>query len=195
MTATLRPYLVIAAVDGKVGPMGGVDYLGAPALRATVKVKDAAGRVHAPLSDAELSADLRNLAAVLRTLFGSMLGAMGEGIEVFFFPANSADAPIAVALKEGAFFVTVGTQTFQWRLPLAALMPQKVCPEDGEKMSGAWKSGLRAVRCPQPTPGGEESTSYDRQETPSSAWTRRPPGNLSDASGDWLYLAAPWRTP
>ena len=61
MTATLRPYLVIAAVDGKVGPMGGVDYLGAPALRATVKVKDAAGRVHAPLSDAELSADLRNL--------------------------------------------------------------------------------------------------------------------------------------
>lgn len=139
MTATLRPYLVIAAVDGKVGPMGGVDYLGAPALRATVKVKDAAGRVHAPLSDAELSADLRNLAAVLRTLFGSMLGAMGEGIEVFFFPANSADAPIAVASKEGAFSVTVGTQTFQWRLPLAALMPQKVCPEDGEKMSGAWK--------------------------------------------------------
>ena len=45
MTATLRPYLVIAAVDGKVGPMGGVDYLRAPALRATVKVKDAAGRV------------------------------------------------------------------------------------------------------------------------------------------------------
>ena len=124
-----------------------------------------------------------------------MLGAMGEGIEVFFFPANSADAPIAVASKEGAFSVTVGTQTFQWRLPLAALMPQKVCPRrrrENERRLEILSVARQGAGLEQ---AGRRRFALITGRTPSSAWTRRPPGNLLDASGDWLSLAAPWRTP
>lgn len=140
MVKVLQPYLVVAVVDGKVGPLGGVDFVDGPALRDAVSVRDSGNKVYKPLPDSELPGDVRNLVAILRSMFANMLGPMGAGIEVFFFPARTASgAAIAAPTKEGGFSVHLGTQAFSWRLPLASLMPQKVCPEDGEKMNGAWK--------------------------------------------------------
>lgn len=140
MIKLLQPYLVMAVVDGKVGPMGGVEFRPSAEVRAAVKLRDSGGKTYAPLPEDELGGDVKNLVTVLRSLFANMLGSMGAGIEIFFFPAKSAQgALIASATKEGAFSVLLGSEALTWRLPLASLMPQKVCPEDGEKMSGAWK--------------------------------------------------------
>jgi hypothetical protein len=73
-------------------------------------------------------------------MFGNMLGAMGQGMHLFFFPARATDgSSLADATKEGDFSVRLGEESFKWHLPLGSLLPVKVCPEDGERMSGAWK--------------------------------------------------------
>jgi hypothetical protein len=120
--------------------LGGINFVDAATLRAGVKLQDSAGRAYAPVPEGQLGGDVKNLVAILRTMFGNMLGAMGEGMQVFFFPAETAAGEkIAVASKEGSFSLKLGEQTFSWRLPLSSLLPQKTCPEDGEKMNGAWK--------------------------------------------------------
>jgi hypothetical protein len=138
--AVVRPYLLVAAVEGKVGPLGGTDFVDKETMRAKVTVVDKNGVVYRPLADAQLSGDVRNLSTIVRSLFGNMLGAMGQGTHLFFFPARAANgAQIAATTAEGSFSVKVGTETFKWRLPLGSVLPPNVCPEDGEVMSGAWK--------------------------------------------------------
>ena len=137
---TVRPYLLVAAVDGTIGPIGGSEFVDLESLRARIKVTDKKGRSYSPLPDDQLTGDVKNLSALLRSMFGNMLGAMGQGLHLFFFPAATTDgSSIAAATKEGTFSVEVGEQSFTWRLPLATLLSPKTCPVDGETMSGGWK--------------------------------------------------------
>jgi hypothetical protein len=136
----VRPYLLIAAVDGKLGPLGGSEFADKESLQASIQVLDKTGKSYVPLSEDELTDDVKNLSALLRSMFANMLGAMGRGLHLFFFPATTADgSAIAVATKEGTFSVVMGDQSFTWRLPIGSLLPAKVCPVDGERMTGAWK--------------------------------------------------------
>ncbi len=137
---TVRPYLVLAVVEGTIGPFGGTEFADKDSLRQQVRVIDRNAISYSPLPDEKLSGDVKNLAALLQSLFGNMLGAMGQGMHIFFFPATTAGgAVIAAATEEGKFSVDVGEETFHWRLPISSLLPPKICPEDGEPMSGAWK--------------------------------------------------------
>jgi hypothetical protein len=136
----VRPYLLIAVAEGKLGAIGGAEFLDKDALQASLKVIDSAGKTYAPLPDDQISGDVKNLSALLKSMFGNILGVMGQGLHLFCFPATSAAGiPLADGTKEGEFTVAIGEQSFKWRLPLSTLIPQKVCPVDGEKMSGAWK--------------------------------------------------------
>jgi hypothetical protein len=83
---------------------------------------------------------MKTLAAVMTSVLGNALGQLGQGIQLFFFPATAPNgSTIAAASKQGKFSVMLAGHSFEWRLPLSSLLPQKVCPVDGEKMSGAWK--------------------------------------------------------
>lgn len=137
---TVRPYLLVAALDGKIGPMGGAEFVGKDVLQANIRVRDARGNVYLPLAEDKLSADVKNLASMLRTMFGNMMGPMGEGMHMFFFPAAATDGTIiARATQEGSFAVELRDQSYPWRLPLGSLMPRRACPVDGEHLNGAWK--------------------------------------------------------
>ena len=76
----------------------------------------------------------------MKPVLVNMLGPMGEHMEFFFFPRTSASGqPIADAKAEGSFRFGVGKDVYDWRLPLGSLLPQKTCPVDGERLSGAWE--------------------------------------------------------
>lgn len=136
----VRPYLLIAVADGKIGAIGGAEFLDKDALQASLKVIDATGKAYTPLPDDQISSDVKNLSALLKSMFGNILGVMGQGLHLFCFAATtSTGAPLADATREGEFTVALGEQSFKWRLPLSTLMPPKVCPVDGEKMNGSWK--------------------------------------------------------
>ena len=68
------------------------------------------------------------------------MGQLGKNFHFVLFPAtNKERLPIMEAKKEGRFSLNLGGDNLRWRLPLGSLLPQKVCPIDGEELSGAWK--------------------------------------------------------
>ena len=137
---TVRPYLLIAALDGRIGPLGGAEFVARETLQPGVRVRDARGSVYTPLAEDKLSGDVKNLSSMVRSMFANMMGPMGEGMHLFFFPAAASDGTqIASAVREGAFSVDVRDRSYSWRTPLGSLTPRRACPVDGEKLSGAWK--------------------------------------------------------
>lgn len=136
----LRPYTVIVVVDGKIGAFGGVTYMPEAAIRDSIQIKDSKGARYLPLSEGAIDADTKSLLSMMKPLFANMLGPMGQNMYFFLFPSNNKEGQkIADAKKEGSFSVEMGEREFRWRLPLGSLLPPKICPTCGEKLSGAYK--------------------------------------------------------
>ena len=136
----LRPYLLIVAVDGNVGAFGGVTYKPEVITRNSIEVIDGQGTHYRPLSRDKIDPDTANFLSMMKPVFINMLGQMGQNMHFFLFPAkNAAGRDIALAKREGSFSVKLDKKIFKWRLPLGSLLPQKICPVDGEKLNGAWK--------------------------------------------------------
>ena len=136
----LHPYMVIVAVDGNIGTLGGVTYKPETSIRNSIQITDSQGTHYRPLSDEKINADTKNFLSMMKPVFANMLGPMGQNMHFFLFPSkNKEGQDIAVAKREGAFSVKLGKREFKWRLPLGSLLPPKICPVDGEKLSGAWK--------------------------------------------------------
>ena len=136
----LRPYMLIVAVDGNIGTLGGVTYKSETTIRDSIQVIDGQGTRYRPLSSENIDADTKNFLSMMKPIFVNMLGPIGQNMHFFLFPAkNTMGRNIAVAKSEGAFSVKLDTRLFKWRLPLGSILQAKICPVDGEKLSGAWK--------------------------------------------------------
>lgn len=139
MLKALRPYTLVAVVDGRMGPMGSVTFKPEAEVRKQVVFVDTSGKEHRPLADDAINQDVKLFLGVMKPMLANMLGPMGESMYFFAFPARSeAGKPLADPLSEGAFAFKVADQTFNWRLPLGSLMPPKMCPRDKEVVNGAW---------------------------------------------------------
>jgi hypothetical protein len=136
----LHPYMLIMVVDGNIGTFGGVTYKSETTIRDSIQIIDSQGARYQPLGDEKIDADIKNITTMMKPVFVNMLGPMGQNMHLFLFPPeNKKGQTIADAKKEGAFSVKLGEREFKWRLPLGSLLPPKICPVDGEKLSGAWK--------------------------------------------------------
>ena len=136
----LQPYTLIAVVDGKVGAFGGVTYISEADIRANIKIRDSQGAYYMPFNEDEVDADVKNLLSMIKPVIANMLGPLGQNMHFLLFPAKNKNGQnIAEAKKEGVFSVKVGERKFRWRLPLGSLLPPKICPKCGEKLSGAYK--------------------------------------------------------
>ena len=140
MVAVIRPYTIIIVVDGTIGPFGGVTFKSEPEIRPIIQVRDGRGNIHRPLGEESINVDTRNFLSAVRPVFANMMGPLGENMHFFLFPShNSAGEKIADATKEGSFSLKLGAEEFAWRLPLGSLLPPKICPTCGAKLSGAYK--------------------------------------------------------
>jgi hypothetical protein len=138
--SVLRPYTLVAVVDGKIGPFGGVTYKAEKDIRSGTRFIDNQGSEYVPFREDEVDADAKNLLSAMKPVLANILGPMGQNVNFYLFPAESKEGKkLADPTKEGTFLVTLTDRAFKWRLPLGSLLPPKVCPVDGEKMSGAWK--------------------------------------------------------
>ncbi|HEX7956048.1 MAG TPA: hypothetical protein VF508_03845, partial [Pyrinomonadaceae bacterium] len=137
---TVSPYLIFAVVDGKMGAFGGVTYKSEEVIRGTLQVVDVRGAAYRPLAGDRVDADTRNLLGMMKPVLSNVIGKTGENLHFFIFPATDASGrKLADPSKEGTLKLKLGADEFKWRLPLSSLLPPKVCPVDGEQMSGAWK--------------------------------------------------------
>ena len=136
----LRPYTLIAVIDGKLGPFGGMTYSKESDIRASVRLRDSQGTLYRPLSEDKIDADTKSFLSMIKPLLVNLIGPMGQNMHFILFPANSKKGQkIANAKKEGSFSVILGERELRWRLPLGSLLPPKICPKCNEKCSGAWK--------------------------------------------------------
>ncbi len=136
----LRPYTLIAAVDGKVGSYGSVAYKTEADIRTSIKLVDAAGNTYTPYSEDGVNPDAKGLLSVMKPMIVNLLGPIGQNMYFFLFPAISKDGnAIADARKEGGFSVKLGEKDFKWTLPLGSLIPSKTCPVCKQKFNGSYK--------------------------------------------------------
>lgn len=137
---TVRPYVIMAVVDGKIGSFGGVTYKSEEVIRSTIQVMDSQGAVYRPLTNDKIDPDTRNILAAMKPLLGNTIGKLGENMHFVVFPAkDAAGRRIADPYKEGTLSLKLGSDLYKWRLPLGSLIPAKTCPVDGEMMNGSWK--------------------------------------------------------
>lgn len=137
----VRPYTIIVAVDGKIGPFGGVTYKTQDQIRSSLQFVDGKGNVYRPYQDAQLDADITSFLSMMKPVLENMLGPLGQNMHFFVFSGKDKDGNrLADPKSEGTFTVKLGGgREFKWRLPLGSLLPPKVCPKCKEKLSGAYK--------------------------------------------------------
>jgi len=139
MLETLRPYTLVAVVDGKMGPMGAVTFRSEADVRKDVVFVDTSGKEHRPLADDAINKDVKLFLGIMKPMLNDILGPMGESMYFFAFPARGESGkPLADPLSEGSLSIKIGEQSFDWKLPLGSLMPPRMCPKDKEILNGAW---------------------------------------------------------
>ena len=135
-----RPYVLVAVTAGELGVFGAPKFDSEATVLSKTRLVDNEHTVYEPLIQSTLSPDMQSFISVFTPMLVQLLGPTGEALVFVVFPARNQDGVmIADATKEGSFQVNVGDSEFKWRLPLGAVLPPKVCPVDGDKMSGAWK--------------------------------------------------------
>jgi len=136
----LSSYTIVAVVEGKIGPFGGVTYTPEEIIWARIAIKDSQGVRYRPLSRDEIDADARVFLSVIKPFLANKIGPLGENLHFFLFPSRDKEGRrIANAKSEGVFAVILGGREFRWKLPLVSLLPPKICPTCGERLSGAYK--------------------------------------------------------
>jgi hypothetical protein len=136
----LGAYVLIAVANGDLGPLGGVTWTSEEEIRKTTRLVDAKGNQIAPLAQDAVSADARNLAAMMRPVLTNIAGPIGENLHLLYFSAEGPEgAPLGDATQPGSFGVLLAGERHDFKLPLGSLLEPKRCPVDGERLSGAWR--------------------------------------------------------
>ena len=99
---TLRPYTMIAVVDGQVGAFGGISYSSEEAVRASVKVKDANGQSYGPISEDSMDPNMRNLISILKPVLTNMAGSIGQNMQFLLSRLKQRTASLWLTRPEKA---------------------------------------------------------------------------------------------
>lgn len=132
---TVRPYTMIAVVDGKMGAFGGLTYRSEEAVRTSILLKDDSGETYLPLSESAIDPDARNLLQIMRPLIGNILGPLGQNLHFVLFQGKPGRA-VADPEKPGSLRVLLGEKEMQYRLPLGSVLPPKYDARTRERFPG-----------------------------------------------------------
>jgi hypothetical protein len=137
----VRPYTVVAIVDGKIATDGKVTFRTLSAVEADTRILGLGKTEHRALPSDKIGPGMATVLKIMRPIISNMLGSIGSNIHFIVFPGTEpGGGQIVDAARTGTFTVRLdANRTFAWRLPLAALTARKVCPVDGEKHPGNWK--------------------------------------------------------
>lgn len=84
------------------------------------------------------SDEIKGMIDVLRPMYKQMLGEMGESIEFFVF--DNTDKKDAISpLGDSNFSINFNDSNFEYNLPLASMVDERICPVDDKKHNGSWK--------------------------------------------------------
>lgn len=135
-----RSYTVIAAVKGDIGSFGVSSFESEADLREKLRVFDAGGKAYQPIAASKMDRKLSMLIQIMRPMFKNLLGEMGDNLQFFAFPGKGGDGKrLADPLGNGSFKVSVGEETYSYRLPLGSLLIPRRDPNTGEEFPGSYR--------------------------------------------------------
>lgn len=136
--AVIHPYTLVAVMDAQRG-ITSFHFTDTDTLTGEVMLEDAHGTTYSPLPPDSVAEDIRNLIQMLRPLLSSMMGAMGQHLEIFVFPSvGKAGNAIADPTKDGSLTAHVGDVALHYRLPLGSVLPPSLDPKTGESFPGSY---------------------------------------------------------
>lgn len=135
-----RDYTIVAAVKGKVGTFGVTDFESESDLREKMRIHDATGKPHRPIAADKVDRKLTMLIQVMRPMFKNLLGEMGDNMQFYVFPGKGADGKrMADPVGNGTFKVSMGDESYSYRLPLGSLLVPRRDPSSGEVFPGSYR--------------------------------------------------------
>ena len=139
IVAVLKDYTVFAIADGEIGSFGGVTYVSKELLSDNLTIVDQHGDKFKPLSDKKVSEDTKIFLSMMKPVFASMMGPMGENMHFMLFTNENLEGKrLLDPFAEGGFEVNVFDEKLNWELPLGSLFKPKKCPIDGKEWNGTW---------------------------------------------------------
>jgi hypothetical protein len=135
----VEDYTVIGVIDAKKEGLG-FSFTPAEEILKTAKLTDSAGKTVLPLPDSDINSSAQNLFSAMKPLLANLMGRFGQNLSFVVFPGKDSEGNIvADAQGEGHLVFFENGHTFSWRLPLASLLPEKICPKCGEHLPGSYK--------------------------------------------------------
>jgi hypothetical protein len=136
---TAQDYVLIALVDARKGQTG-LSFTPSEDILKSAKLTGPDGQTVTALADANLNPAAQNLVGVVKPLFAGMMGRLGQNFQLLVFPGADSDGKkLADPMGEGRVTLAENEHSFSWRLPLASLFPEKICPKCGEHLPGNYK--------------------------------------------------------
>ena len=137
---SVQDYTVIGVVDAKKEGLGGLSFVPVDEILKTATLTDSAGKTVLPIAESDLNSSVQNLLSTMKPLFANLMGRIGQNMFFLVFPGKDGEGnKVADPLGEGHLVFSENGHSFSWRLPLASLLPEKVCPKCGEHLPGSYK--------------------------------------------------------
>lgn len=140
ITALFSKFTIVAVLDGEMSTRGPGKFKDADELREETRLVDADGERIAPIPESKLDPQLRLLFRILKPMMSRTIGAMGENMQFFAFPAkDDKGRPLADPLSQGKLTVEVAERRFAYPLPLVSLLQPAVDPQTGDEFPGNYR--------------------------------------------------------
>lgn len=163
-----EPFLVVGVIRGAFDAKGNAIFEPPGAVRSSVRLIDDDGESHRALAD--VSEEVVSALSTMEQTLAAALGDLGAHTRFLVFPARNGAGHSILPITERATLIAelaalgpLPAQRVTWRLPLAALLADRVCPLCRDGFNGAWSycpwDGSRLVTVPQSSTSSGSSPS------------------------------------
>jgi hypothetical protein len=138
MIATIDNYIIVAAIEGSVDSLGAMTSTSKEDMEKRVLLLVGKERL-TTIPESELTPGARNFIQIMKPIITNMLGQMGQGLHMVAFKSKDENGkPFVDPKLPGQISIKVGDKSFDFRLPLATLLPARVDAESGERFPGSY---------------------------------------------------------
>jgi hypothetical protein len=135
IVAAMRDYQVFALVRASTGIQGLTELQSKADLVSNAHLA-VGGKAITPIAPEKVPGGVQTMLGALRPMLTTMLGQLGQSMELVVYPGTVDDKHLIEVLKPGAFDFTLYDRTFHWRTPLPSLLPKKVDRKTHEEFPG-----------------------------------------------------------
>ncbi|AXG70995.1 hypothetical protein KORDIASMS9_03250 [Kordia sp. SMS9] len=136
LTESLDEYILIGSLHAELTQFG--DFK--PKYQI-LQLQDSQGNIYKELKKSEISSEYMEMLSSLKPSMTQTLGNFGKQLEFHVFEKTGKDGKLLAPINDyGVLTVLLnGNTSFKFKLPLASMVEEKVCPTDDELLNGNWK--------------------------------------------------------